>query len=90
MKEDRSLKRWKKVEAKGLTSYLIKIGILLLGSVIFIASVFIVPFIDHGFSYHFIYRESFITSIIIFAILSPLMGTFLAYTEWKDYKKKYN
>lgn len=53
--------------------------VLLLSITFFILWVFIAPFIDNGFSFKFIYADSFLTKVIIFAFFSPLAGAIVGY-----------
>ena len=89
-KEDKRLEKWKKIKTKGLISYLVKIGILYYGLSFFLIWVFLVPFIDSNYTLDFIYKETFITKLIVFGVISPLFGLLMGYREWKTLEKKHD
>lgn len=89
MFEERNQRIWQKIKGKGKKSYLVNRGILLYGTIIFVTWVFIVPYIDGGFTYTYRFRETFLTKAVVFGILSPIMGMFLAHGSWKDLERRY-
>lgn len=88
-KEQRQLARWEKIKSKGMFSHIIKRGTVCYGIVFFLIWVFIVPFIDYGYTFGFVYNERFIYKVIVFAIVSPLVGTLMGYVGWSGLEKKY-
>ncbi len=88
-KEQKQLERWKRIKSKGMFSHMIKRGAVCYGIVLFLTWVFIVPFIDHRYSLGFVYNETFKDKVIIFGIVSPLVGTLMGYLGWKGLEKKY-
>jgi len=88
-KQERHLEKWKKTKSKGLLAYLLKMGILYYGLTFFLIWTFLAPFIDTNYTFNFIYKETFKTKLIVFAIISPLFGLLMAYIGWKVFEKKY-
>lgn len=84
------LAKWENIKSKGLISYLFKIGILYYGLSFFLIWVFLVPFIDNNFTLIFLHKETFNTKLIVFGILSPLIGVLMGYICWKGFERKYN
>jgi len=89
MFEERNQRKWKKIKPKGKRSYLVNTGILFYGVIIFVTWVFLVPYIEGGFTYTLGFRETFLTKALVFGILSPFLGIFLAQGTWKDFEKRY-
>lgn len=88
-KEQRQLARWEKIKSNGMFSHIIKRGTICYGIMYFLIFVFIVPFIDYRYTFGFIYNETFIYKVIVFAIVSPFVGTLMGYIGWKGLEKKY-
>jgi hypothetical protein len=88
-KEQRQLARWKKIKSKGMLSHIIKRGTVAYGIVFFLIWLVIVPFIDYSYTFDFVSSETFKFKFIVFAIISPLVGTLMGYVGWKGLEKKY-
>ncbi len=88
-REERLQERWETIKSKGKKSYLINTGILQYGSFFFMIWVFLAPLIDHNFSFIFVYKDTFKIKLIVFGILSPIVGMYWAYMRWRDLDKKY-
>lgn len=87
--EDKFLKRWEKERKKGKLSYIIRWGLLFYGGSFFLIWTFLAPFIDSGFTFNFIYKETFILKLIVFGIVSLLFGLFMSYINWSSFERRY-
>lgn len=89
-KREKSLAKWEKIKSKGMMSFIVKRGILYYGLSYFLIWVFLAPFIDNNFTFKFVYKETFITKLIVFGIVSTLFGILMAYIGWKGFERKYD
>lgn len=88
-KQEKELAKWKRIKSKGLMSYLGRMGLLYYGLSFFLIWVFLVPFVDSNYTFNFIFKETFITRLIVFGVISPLLGLIMGYAGWKYYENKY-
>lgn len=89
-RQEKRMAKWKKIKSRGIIAYTIKMGIIFYGLSFFLTWVFLVPFVDSNFTFNFVYGETFITRLIVFGIVSPLLGILMGYVSWRGLEKKYS
>lgn len=84
-----SKEKWSIIREKGLVSFIVKKTLPIYGISMFIIQLFIVGFVDSNLSFYFIYKKTFLTKVVILALISVFYGIIMGYTIWKENEKRY-